>query len=459
MKKQTEEKRLSRCQFYQSKLDKKYGKNRYLILKDTFSYARNKCSIKCLTHNSIKDDVVLDAVLVKTYRWLCPTCKKEANTDCKTFRECRNKFTRLDWSEFVYETINTESWVTCKDCGLRRKVALSEIRYNTYHCQCSNFKEVWDTPTFIKKAERIHGTEKYDFSKSKYKGVSEPLEVICKVCGETLWITPSSLYSTKRCKECGKKQALHKFWEGYRKELEGIRPLLDFSESIYEGMRKSIKVICKKCGRVHHPIASSLRNMDAYSCYWCELGHVRTTRDFIEKSKKVHGDNFSYEYTEYKHNKTKVGVYCKRCNELQWVYPSGHLSGADCNNCATISRAEKTLEDFLTTNNIEHHSQYTFSDCTYINVLRFDSCILNGDKVKLLIEVDGEQHFYPVCFGGISSEEAEENFRLTKLRDEIKDNYCKEKDIPLLRIPYWEFSNIEEILKDYLRTKKSNFLV
>ena len=34
--------------------------------------------------------------------------------------------------------------------------------------------------------------------------------------------------------------------------------------------------------------------------------------------------------------------------------------------------------------------------------------------------------------------------------DKIKDNYCKDKNINLLRIPYWEFNNIENILKDTL---------
>jgi hypothetical protein len=33
-------------------------------------------------------------------------------------------------------------------------------------------------------------------------------------------------------------------------------------------------------------------------------------------------------------------------------------------------------------------------------------------------------------------------------RDEIKNQYCKDHEITLIRIPYWEFDNIEEILKN-----------
>ena len=44
-------------------------------------------------------------------------------------------------------------------------------------------------------------------------------------------------------------------------------------------------------------------------------------------------------------------------------------------------------------------------------------------------------------FGG------KEQFDLTKRRDEIKNKYCQENNIKLLRIPYWEFDNIENILE------------
>lgn len=57
------------------------------------------------------------------------------------------------------------------------------------------------------------------------------------------------------------------------------------------------------------------------------------------------------------------------------------------------------------------------------------------------IEYDGELHYKAVdYFGG---DDALSN---TKCRDEIKTQYCKENNIKLIRIPYWEFDNIEEIL-------------
>ena len=40
--------------------------------------------------------------------------------------------------------------------------------------------------------------------------------------------------------------------------------------------------------------------------------------------------------------------------------------------------------------------------------------------------------------------------------DRRKDEYCKLHDIDLLRIPYWEFDNIDKILNEKLNIKELN---
>lgn len=39
----------------------------------------------------------------------------------------------------------------------------------------------------------------------------------------------------------------------------------------------------------------------------------------------------------------------------------------------------------------------------------------------------------------------------TQRRDKIKNTYCKENNINLLRIPYWESKNIKTIINNYLQ--------
>ena len=58
----------------------------------------------------------------------------------------------------------------------------------------------------------------------------------------------------------------------------------------------------------------------------------------------------------------------------------------------------------------------------------------------------GEQHYRPVNFGGISDERAAENLKTTQYHDAIKTKYCIENQIPLIRIPYWDKNNLENVL-------------
>ena len=71
-------------------------------------------------------------------------------------------------------------------------------------------------------------------------------------------------------------------------------------------------------------------------------------------------------------------------------------------------------------------------------------------KLLCLIEYDGEQHYMPVKFSHMSEEEVQEKLNDTQRRDNIKNEYCKKNNIPLLRIPYWEKKNIKKIITEYL---------
>lgn len=101
--------------------------------------------------------------------------------------------------------------------------------------------------------------------------------------------------------------------------------------------------------------------------------------------------------------------------------------------------------------NVNFKSQFTFPDCKNIFALPFDFAVLDyNDTIMFLIEHQGEQHFQPVCFGGISVEQAQNNYKENQYRDEIKKKYCEKHNITLIEIPYWDFDNIEQILKSHL---------
>ena len=94
--------------------------------------------------------------------------------------------------------------------------------------------------------------------------------------------------------------------------------------------------------------------------------------------------------------------------------------------------------------NISFNKQYVFNDCKNILVLHFDFYL---PDYNCCVEYDGIQHFKPIKrFGGIVS--FEENL----IRDKIKNEYCKNNNIHLIRISY------KENVNDKLNYEFTNFL-
>ena len=69
------------------------------------------------------------------------------------------------------------------------------------------------------------------------------------------------------------------------------------------------------------------------------------------------------------------------------------------------------------------------------------------DDYNIAIEYDGTQHYFPTAFFTRDEEAAKENFEYVKSHDKIKTKYCEDNGIKLIRIPYWSFNKIEEIIK------------
>jgi len=108
------------------------------------------------------------------------------------------------------------------------------------------------------------------------------------------------------------------------------------------------------------------------------------------------------------------------------------------------SKGEDKIIKFLRNHSIFFDKEYSFKDLKSKNnyKLRFDFAIFNDfemDKLDFLCEYDGEFHYLPLI--------SEERLKKQQETDFLKNNYCKKNNIRLLRIPYWELDNIENILE------------
>ena len=115
--------------------------------------------------------------------------------------------------------------------------------------------------------------------------------------------------------------------------------------------------------------------------------------------------------------------------------------------CSVKSHGEIKIKELLLDNNLSFKQEHWFNDCKDTNPLRFDFYVND----LYLIEFDGKQHFEPIdYFGG------EKKLKSQQKKDNIKNKYCKNHNIPLIRIPYW-YEN--KITIDDLRPETSQFLI
>ena len=157
---------------------------------------------------------------------------------------------------------------------------------------------------------------------------------------------------------------------------------------------------------------------------------------------------------EYAGVKTKIEFRCRVCEDVWLTTPDSILNcDTGCPTCAQ-SHGERSITNWLKNNAIDFIPQYKFNDCKDLECLPFDFYL---PKHNICIEYDGEQHFRPINFGGVSDECAIINFKKTQMHDNIKNNYCQQYKINLVRISHLEKNNIDTILNNIINNDTINF--
>ena len=221
--------------------------------------------------------------------------------------------------------------------------------------------------------------------------------------------------------------------------------------------------ICLNDGNIVKALGKSLLNGDKKSCGCLQKEKasknaiIRNTSNnkpgFGNKKDLSQHEPFGYlialEPTENRAEDGSIIWKCKCIKEGNICYvPSHLLLNGSVKSCGCLtSSGEAKIEQLLQSNNIKYKKQYTFSDLLSEknSPLKFDFGILNSNNSLLyLIEYDGIQHFK--CRG--TGWNTEEHLEYTQQHDKMKEEYCKQKNIPLIRIPYTKFNNlkIEDLL-------------
>ena len=231
----------------------------------------------------------------------------------------------------------------------------------------------------------------------------------------------------------GRRKRTH---EEYVNEVSTINPNIEVVGK-YSGSLNKILHKCKIDGTEWFAQPNSI--LHGSGCPMCGGSKQKTHEEYVEE---VYTINKNIEVIEsYITARTKIKHRCKLDGCVWETMPTNVLKGQGCPKCFESS-GEKVIANILDNKEITYIRQHTFSNCKDQKVLPFDFYI---PSKNMCIEFDGKQHFEPIeYFGG------QEKFEIQIKHDKIKDNFCKENGISLLRIPYYKYNNIEEELNNFL---------
>ena len=396
----------------------------------------------------------------------CPTCAKNKDLDKrKSKRESlvsnnTKKFieksvevhgNKYDYTNSIYKNNYTPIEIICPKHGKFFQTSTNHINRGTGCPKCglerSIEKQRKSPEKFLKQIKTVHG-DKYDFSKTQYKGAFEKVIVTCPKHGD-FKVTAHHLLDGGGCAKCaqentGKQNSLTRDEFINRSNLVHDNKY-DYSEVEYNGVHNKVKIICPLHGEF---LQAPHGHMTGSGCAECgfELiskGKISNTKEFIKSAKIVHGKKYDYSLVDYKVNTLPVKIGCSIHGEFIQS-PAAHLRGQGCPVCQE-STGEKLIDSILTKQKIKFSKQHKFLDCTnkkegrFCRKLPFDFYI---PSKNICVEYDGIQHFKAIdIFGG------DETFENQKKRDELKNQYCKKKGIKLIRIPY---TMKKEVIEPYL---------
>lgn len=195
---------------------------------------------------------------------------------------------------------------------------------------------------------------------------------------------------------------------------------------------------CKcKCGVIKSVSGTALRNGTSTSC-GCRKKEI-TSKLGQQRFKDLSNQQFGKLKVISLDGKDNHGCYkwlCEcECGNFISVRGASLIekNTKSCGKCNNISLGEQKIKKLLEEHNIYFEQQKTFKNCKYPDtqsLVKFDFYVDN----RYIIEYDGRQHFK--ADKTKNTWNTEENLKRTQERDEFRNNWCKENNIPIIRISY-----------------------
>lgn len=267
-----------------------------------------------------------------------------------------------------------ESLGSCKVCGKPTKFISMNVGFAEFCSRDCKIKPA--NLDFVAESKRLHG-DKYDYSRTVYKGKASKVEIICPVHGVFEQVASDHLrgHGCNACSKAGRgKKSRYTQEEFIRKARMVHGDRYDYSQVEYVRSNQRVHIVCRNHGVFEQAPAQHLRGRGCPKCAIEDRanGLKDTIDQYAEKANRIHGGK--YEYLSFitldsgrKHIKAKCdihGIFTQDC--------SGHLSGHGCPRCGYeqlgLDRRLSTQE-FIGRAKQVHGDLYDYTKTRYVSAL------------------------------------------------------------------------------------------
>lgn len=227
--------------------------------------------------------------------------------------------------------------------------------------------------------------------------------------------------------------------------------LYEVEPHITSGGNRQVQYLCRcECGKEIKVLGARLRNGNTKSC-GCIHSNQLINRN-IQQGRQIKINDCFGKLTviadlgmrkQKSRNKNWRWSLCQcDCGSEPIEVPNNLLINGHKTSCGCIgSVGELKIEQLLKENHLQYIKEYKFNDLYNSKThyqYRFDFAVFQNDEIIFLIEFDGRQHFT----GPESTWKNTRSLEQIKWADQEKNNYCKEHNLILKRIPYFNLSQI-----------------
>lgn len=293
----------------------------------------------------------------------------------------------------------------------------------------------------------------YQLLQENYNNANEKMEYVCNKHPDFVQsITYANLQQGHGCKYCAIETRSNKKkvkFNDVQKLFQKRGYILLSTQEDYVNNKSLLEYRCVKHKDAIQKISyNSLWN--GQGCYFCGKERVKQKlrKNFhdVREVFKRNGYILLSKEEEYENANSKLRYVCpKHPNEELYTTYSSIYNGEGCPLCKQ-SKGEKAISKILDELCIEYTKQKKFDDLKDKRKLSYDFYIPGHN---LLIEYQGAYH------DGLVHEnnpklQTKEDLENQQKRDNLKRQYAKDNNYRLLEIWYWDYKNIESILRSEL---------